>query len=197
MAQGPALPVSRPTYRRARNWALLLVVLGAMPAAAQNPFETLFGDEPRLQPAPAAKATPKRAPEKPPAKKRIPEKKSAPAAIEDTTKAPEAAPGAEAPRPYDPQFTRLAEVMGALAFLRDLCKAGDGDDWRDKMSALLAADAPNGPRRQKLVGAFNRGFRGYELTYRACTSNAEAAIARYLAEAEHITADVTYRYGAP
>ena len=105
-------------------------------------------------------------------------------------------PAAEAsPAPYETQTLRLSEIMGSLAFLRDLCGAGDGDDWRNKMTALLNAEAPTGPRRDKYVAAFNRGFRGYELTYRACTPNARAAIARYLDEAGRVTEDLTYRYG--
>lgn len=107
-----------------------------------------------------------------------------------------AAPATEAPPPpYEAQMIRLSEVLGGLAFLRDLCAAGDGDEWRGKMTALLDAEAPNGPRRDKYVAAFNRGFRGYELTYRACTPNARIAIARYLDEAGRISHDIAYRYG--
>jgi uncharacterized protein (TIGR02301 family) len=65
------------------------------------------------------------------------------------------------------------------------------------MAALLDADAPSGSRRQKLMASFNRGFRGYELTYRACTPNAKTVISRYLTEASRLTRDITYRYGNP
>ena len=88
-------------------------------------------------------------------------------------------------------------MLGALAFLRDLCGSGDGEEWRGKMSALLDADAPSGARRQRLMASFNHGFRGYELTYRACTPNAKTVISRYLAEASRLTRDITYRYGNP
>lgn len=101
------------------------------------------------------------------------------------------------PPPYEPQLLRLAEMMGALAYLRDLCAAGDGDDWRDKMTVLLNAEAPSGARRDKLIASFNRGFRSYELTYRACTSNAQAMIQRYIDETGRITQDIAYRYGNP
>lgn len=92
---------------------------------------------------------------------------------------------------------RLSEVIGALAFLRDLCGDKDGEEWRGKMSALIEAEAPGGPRRDKYVAAFNKGFRGYELTYRRCTPNAKDATARYLDEAEKISKDVSYRFGTP
>jgi uncharacterized protein (TIGR02301 family) len=101
------------------------------------------------------------------------------------------------PPPYEGQMLRLAEVLGALSYLRDLCGSKDGEDWREKMTALLDAEAPEGPRRETMIAAFNRGFRGFELTYRACTPNAGVVTARYLEEAGRISRDITYRYGAP
>jgi len=94
-------------------------------------------------------------------------------------------------------MTRLTEILGALSFLRDLCGDGDGEEWRGKMSTLLNAEAPSGARRQKLTAAFNRGFRGYELTYRACTPNARLVISRYLDEASRLSREIAYRYGNP
>ena len=71
---------------------------------------------------------------------------------------PPAEPQEPPPPPYDGQIQRLAEVLGGLSFLRDLCGDGDGDDWRGKMAQLRDADAPAGTRRQRLTAAFNRGF---------------------------------------
>ena len=110
---------------------------------------------------------------------------------------PPAEPPEPPPPPYDAQIQRLAEVLGGLSFLRDLCGDGDGDDWRGKMAQLRDADAPSGTRRQRLTAAFNRGFRGYELTYRVCTPNARLVIARHLGEAEGLARDVASRYGNP
>ena len=90
---------------------------------------------------------------------------------------------------------RLAEILGALSYLRDICSAHDGDAWRGKMSALLDAEAKTQTRRERLAGAFNRGFRGYEVTYRTCTPNADTAITRYIDEGGKIARDINYRYG--
>jgi uncharacterized protein (TIGR02301 family) len=118
--------------------------------------------------------------------------------VEKTAPAKSETPGAEAPPPpYEGQLVRLSEVLGAIAFLRDLCGEKDGDDWRGKLSTLLDAEAPNGARREKYVAAFNRGFRGYELTYRVCTPNAKVATGRFLDEAAQISRDVAYRFGSP
>ena len=65
------------------------------------------------------------------------------------------------------------------------------------MAQLRDSDAPAGARRQRLTAAFNRGFRGYELTYRVCTPNARLVIARYLDEAESLSHEVASRYGNP
>jgi len=101
------------------------------------------------------------------------------------------------PAPYDAQMQRLAEILGGLSYLRDLCGDGDGADWRAKMTKLRDADTPSGSRRAKLTAAFNRGFSGYELTYHSCTPNAKLVIARYLAEAQQVASSVATRYGTP
>ena len=49
-------------------------------------------------------------------------------------------------------------------------------------------------RKETLAGAFNRGFRDYELTYRACTPAAREIVARFLDEAARIAKDVANRY---
>jgi uncharacterized protein (TIGR02301 family) len=99
--------------------------------------------------------------------------------------------------PYEPELLRLAEIIGALAYLRDLCGDHDGDKWRAKMANLLAAEgAASEGERERLAGAYNRGFRGYALTYRSCTANAGLVIERYLDEGGRLTRDVESRYGS-
>lgn len=179
---------------------LVASVLVAAPAPAQSLFDMLTGGgrpaAPPSAPDPPA-AAPKSTGPRPEAKKKKP---ATPKTADRVPKTPAGAsdppPAVSAPAaPYETQTLRLSEILGALSFLRDLCAAGDGDDWRNKMTALLDAEAPSGPRRDRYVSAFNRGFRGYELTYRTCTPNARAAIARYLDEATRITGDIAYRYG--
>lgn len=106
-----------------------------------------------------------------------------------------AAPASAAPAPYEPELLRLSGLVGALAYLGDLCGRSDGDAWRAKMEKLLQALGDSDARRQKMAGAFNKGFRDYELAYRSCTDNARAVIAKYAAEGEALTRDVASRYG--
>lgn len=184
--------------RRGGAAALLSACLLAAPAEAQGIFDLFGPDRPAASGAPRpARDIPRVEKKKPAAKKKRDAAKGQPAAAKSDAK-PDARSGAETPPPpYEGQLVRLSEVMGALVFLRDLCGEKDVEDWREKMSALLDAEAPNGPRRDRYVAAFNRGFRGYELTYRVCTANAKAATARYLDEAARISRDVAYRFGSP
>jgi uncharacterized protein (TIGR02301 family) len=105
------------------------------------------------------------------------------------------APAVERPPPYEPQLLRLAEIMGALAYLRDLCGAHDADAFHAKMAGLLETEAKSEARKESLAGAYNRGFRGYALNYRLCTPAAHEVIARFLDEAAKISEDVANRYG--
>lgn len=103
-------------------------------------------------------------------------------------------PDGELP-PYEPQLERLSERLGTLTYLRNLCGHGDGAEWRNRMTALLEAEANSAFRRDRLAGAFNHGFRGYQTTYRSCTPSAELVISRFLAESDQLGRDLAARYG--
>jgi uncharacterized protein (TIGR02301 family) len=105
---------------------------------------------------------------------------------------PAAAPGA---RPaYEGDLTRLAEIMGALHYLRELCGAREGQTWRAERQALIEAETLAGERRDRMTASFNRGYRGFQQSYRACTPAANYAIRRYLEEGLRIARDVSARY---
>ena len=109
---------------------------------------------------------------------------------------PSPAPTQEAPPPpYEPQLLRLSEILGALSWLREICGDKDGEQWRASMRALMEAEAPTEIRRQRLAGAFNRGFSNYETLHRTCTPNAEIIIERFLEEGGKLANEVTNRFG--
>jgi uncharacterized protein (TIGR02301 family) len=108
-----------------------------------------------------------------------------------------ATPGraAEAGAPFDSDLQRLAEILGSLSYLRGLCGANDGANWYDQMQALIEAEAPKGERRDRMAASFNRGYRGFQQTYRKCTPAADLVIRRYLFEGSKIAREITARYG--
>ena len=101
---------------------------------------------------------------------------------------------AQPPAPYDGNLQRLAEIMGALHYLRGLCGANDGQKWRTEVQALIDAEAPTGERRTRMIASFNRGYRGFQQSYRTCTPAADIVIRRYMEEGAKIARDITARY---
>jgi uncharacterized protein (TIGR02301 family) len=122
-----------------------------------------------------------------------PVKPAAPAAKPTPAATPTPTPS-DTPPPYEAQLLRLAEIIGALTYLRDLCSDGDGAAFRAKFADLVGAEGTTDARKESLAGAFNRGFRDYELTYRACTPTAREIVARFLDEASRIAKDVANRF---
>jgi uncharacterized protein (TIGR02301 family) len=118
------------------------------------------------------------------------------AAPSGPAKPAEPAPPPEPPAPaYEKELLRLSEVVGSLAFLRSLCAGSDAAEWPKRMQALLEAEGTTPARRERLAGAYNRGYRGYALTYRICTPSAREATARYLKEGETLSRNLAGRFG--
>lgn len=156
---------------------LLALCVSAGPARAQF-WGSPFG-QPWSSPAPATRPSPPTAPKPPPPPS------SAPAAQP---------PAQDQPAPYDHDLQRLSEILGALHFLRGICNSNEGDKWRNEAQALIDTEAPSGNRREQMVASFNRGYRGFQQSYRTCTPAADVVIRRYLEEGAKIARDITARY---
>jgi uncharacterized protein (TIGR02301 family) len=100
----------------------------------------------------------------------------------------------DAAAPFDADLQRFAEILGSLHYLRAICGANEGQKWRNEMQALADAETPSGERRARLIASFNRGYHGFQQTYRTCTPAANVAIKRYLTEGSKISRDLTARY---
>jgi uncharacterized protein (TIGR02301 family) len=90
-------------------------------------------------------------------------------------------------KPYDDKLLRLAEILGAVHYLRELCSANEGQYWRDRMRELTDAEGSTALRRAKLSRAFNQGYRSYSRTYNTCSPSAQTAITRFLAEGTQLS----------
>ncbi len=94
--------------------------------------------------------------------------------------------GQEDSRPYDAKLLRLAELLGSIHYLRELCGANEGQFWRDTMQELMKSEGFTAGRQARLTASFNQGYRSYSRTYNLCTPTARAAIERFLAEGAQI-----------
>jgi uncharacterized protein (TIGR02301 family) len=93
-------------------------------------------------------------------------------------------------RPYDNKMLRLAEILGAIHYLRELCGAEEGQLWRNQMQEILKNEGTTAVRRAKLVNSFNDGYRGYRRTYRTCTTSATLATTRFSTEGATIASSL-------
>jgi uncharacterized protein (TIGR02301 family) len=100
----------------------------------------------------------------------------------------------DAAAPFDGDLQRLAEILGTLHYLRGICGNNEGNKWRNEMQALIDAETPTGERRARMIAGFNRGYNGFQQTYRTCTPAALVAIRRYVEEGAKISRDLTARY---
>ena len=153
----------------------ILLVLSCAAAPAQAQFWMPFGSQqapPHPKPQPQTPALPK-----------LP-----------TTAGPTTPPPQDQPAPYDHDLQRLSEILGALHFLRGICGSNEGQKWRDEAQTLIDAEAPTGDRHDQMVASFNRGYRGFQQSYRTCTPTADTVIRRYLEEGAKLARDITARY---
>jgi len=96
--------------------------------------------------------------------------------------------------PYEGKMLRIAEVLGSLHYLRNLC-GETSNEWRERMDAIIAAEKPDEAERLRLVSSFNHGYRAFSDNYVRCTPSALAAIDRYMKEGESLSNELISRYG--
>ena len=91
-------------------------------------------------------------------------------------------------------LARLSEILGALHYLRGICNGREGNRWRAEMQQLVEAEGASPDRKTRMTASFNRGYNGYQQTYRTCTPAAELAVRRYLDEGSKLAREVGARY---
>jgi uncharacterized protein (TIGR02301 family) len=117
-----------------------------------------------------------------------------------TRQAPPAAtqpppPPEAAPAPYEADLIKLAEILGGLALLRQVCEGADKDIWAARMRALIEVEGRSPTIRDRLAGAFNQGFRAYALLHRRCTPASQEASVRLAREGDDLSRALASRFG--
>ncbi|WP_455478893.1 TIGR02301 family protein [Bartonella sp. B10] len=93
---------------------------------------------------------------------------------------------AQQPPPYDKQLLRLAEILGSLHYLQNLCST-QTNQWYDHMTTLIEAEKPTPQRRAYLYEAFNEAYRAFSANYHHCTQSAIEASQRYVQEGKSLS----------
>jgi uncharacterized protein (TIGR02301 family) len=104
-------------------------------------------------------------------------------------------PPEAAPAPYEADLIKLAEILGSLALLRQVCEGTDKDVWAARMRALIEVEGRSPAIRDRLAGAFNQGFRAYALLHRRCTPASQEASVRLAREGDVLSRTLASRYG--
>ncbi len=95
--------------------------------------------------------------------------------------------------PYNDKLIRLAEVLGSVHFLRNLC-GETTSEWRDAMNDLVVSESPTTERKAKIIASFNHGYRSYGGVYLHCTEAAITALDKFMSEGKALSEDIALRY---
>jgi uncharacterized protein (TIGR02301 family) len=123
------------------------------------------------------------------------QQRRSPTAAQPTAPPPAPEPPEAPPPTYEPDLLRLAEVLGSLSYLTKLCGVKDSESWQIRMDQLLEAEGPTKTRKERLAGAYNRGYLGYQPAHRICSEGSRQAIDRLLEQGQKMTTELSRRYG--
>lgn len=98
-------------------------------------------------------------------------------------------------QPYESELLQLVETLGSIAYLSELCAEADPALWRTRVAEILEAESGNPALRERLAGAYNRGFQGYQPTHRTCTERSKAALDLLLETGQRQSQRLRSRYG--
>jgi uncharacterized protein (TIGR02301 family) len=104
-------------------------------------------------------------------------------------------PPPEMPLIYEPQLLKLSEALGVIAFMSQLCGEPAGEAWRARAEQLIEAESATPARKERLAGAYNRGYAGHQAAHRSCNERSRAVIERKVREAKEIAQDLANRFG--
>ena len=96
--------------------------------------------------------------------------------------------------PYHAQMARLAEVLGGLHYLRDLCGFNEGMKWRNRMVELLEAEKAGALREADMIERFNRGYETFAATHAVCSETSRRIMRDYLSEGASLASGTRARY---
>lgn len=88
---------------------------------------------------------------------------------------------------YEQNLLRLAEILGAMHHLQQLCDAYDDQTWRDQMITLMEAEKADEEKEARLTAGFNQGYRKYQERFTGCTNGANIEIDRFTTEGSNLT----------
>ncbi|WP_455479763.1 TIGR02301 family protein [Bartonella sp. B23] len=94
---------------------------------------------------------------------------------------------------YETKLLRMAEILGSLHYLQNLCSTPT-NQWYSHMNALIEAEQPMPQRRAYFYEAFNGAYRAFSENYHHCTQSAIKANKRYIKEGRALSENLLTYY---
>ena len=98
--------------------------------------------------------------------------------------------GAMASTALPAKAIQLAEILGAIHHLRDICGTNEGQLWRNKMIEMIGVLEPSDADRQRLVKNFNDSFYRYKNAYPGCTATASRQSDRLMQDGQRLAEEL-------
>lgn len=88
---------------------------------------------------------------------------------------------------YEQNLQRLSEILGAMHYLQQICKAFTNKTWRNQMIELIKVEKAKGEKEARLTASFNRGYSKYQDWFTSCTDGAHVEIERFTIEGSELS----------
>ena len=93
-------------------------------------------------------------------------------------------------------LSELSETLGGLARLSELCAPDlKPNPWRARMEGFIDAEGEASGARERMNGAFNRGYADFSTSHQRCTPAARAAEDDLRREAGRLARLINQRFG--
>lgn len=97
--------------------------------------------------------------------------------------------------PYESRLHRVAELVGSLHYITNLCGTAKNDQFRIRMQEFIEAETLNEPLRRKLlISKYNKGYRAFASVYTSCTDAAKLVETNYRTEGKALIEELLSRY---
>jgi uncharacterized protein (TIGR02301 family) len=88
--------------------------------------------------------------------------------------------------PMENGLERLAEILGAVHHLREVCGANEGALWRNKMIDMMNTAALGAEQRQAMIAHFNDAYYQARAAFPDCSTKAAAKANSLFDEAQRL-----------
>ncbi len=88
---------------------------------------------------------------------------------------------------FGEQVRNLAELLGKVHYMRNLCVGGEDMVWRDAMMELIRLEEPSRAERREMTRRFNEGYHSARDRFPECDVKARREMERLAADGARLS----------